>query len=43
MIASPVVYVVDDDPAMFRLLVELVKAIELNVNPPIRLCAWQRR
>ena len=32
MIAEPVVYVVDDDPAMIRLLAELVKAIGLNVE-----------
>ncbi len=32
MIAQPVVYVVDDDPAIIRLLTELVKAIELNVE-----------
>ncbi len=31
MIAQPVVYVVDDDPAVIRLLAELVKALELNV------------
>ena len=32
MIAQPVVHVVDDDPAIIRLLTELVKAIELNVD-----------
>jgi FixJ family two-component response regulator len=32
MITQPVVYVVDDDPAIIRLLTELVKAIELNVE-----------
>ncbi len=32
MIAQPVVYVVDDDPAILRLLTELVKAIGLNVD-----------
>ena len=32
MIAQPVVYVVDDDPAIIRLLTELVKAIGLNVD-----------
>ena len=32
MIAQPVVYVVDDDPAIIRLLTELVKAIGLNVE-----------
>ena len=30
MIAQPVVYVVDDDPAVLRLLAELVKAFDLN-------------
>ena len=33
MIEEPVVYVVDDDPAMIRLLAELVAAIGLNVEP----------
>jgi FixJ family two-component response regulator len=32
MIEEPVVYLVDDDPAVIRLLVELVKAIGLNVE-----------
>ena len=32
MIEQPVVYVVDDDPAIIRLLTELVRAIELNVE-----------
>ena len=32
MIAQPVVYVVDDDPAIIRLLVELVEAMGLNVQ-----------
>ena len=32
MSAQPVVYVVDDDPAMIRLLTELAKAMELNVE-----------
>ena len=32
MIAQPLVYVVDDDPAIIRLLTELVKAIELTVE-----------
>ena len=32
MIAQPVVYVVDDDPAIIRLLVELVDAMGLNVQ-----------
>ena len=30
MIAQPVVYVVDDDPAILRLLAELVKSLDLN-------------
>jgi FixJ family two-component response regulator len=30
MIAQPVVYVVDDDPAILRLLAELVKVLDLN-------------
>jgi len=32
MIEEPVVYVVDDDPAVIRLLTELVEAIGLNVE-----------
>jgi FixJ family two-component response regulator len=32
MSVPPVVYVVDDDPAIIRLLTELVKAIELDVE-----------
>ena len=32
MIEEPVVYVVDDDPAVIRLLAELVKAIGLHVE-----------
>ena len=32
MITKPVVYVVDDDPAIIRLLEELVKALGLNVE-----------
>jgi len=32
VIAQPVVYVVDDDPAIVRLLAELVKALDLNVE-----------
>ena len=32
MLEEPVVYVVDDDPAMIRLLAELVKAIGLSVE-----------
>ena len=32
MIAPPIVYVVDDDPAIIRLLTELVKAIGLDVK-----------
>ena len=32
MMSSPVVYVVDDDPSILRLLVDLVRAVELNVE-----------
>ena len=32
MIAQPVVYLVDDDPAILRVLAELVKALKLDVE-----------
>lgn len=32
MNAPPIVYVVDDDPAIIRLLTELIKALDLNVE-----------